>query len=119
MSRLLTQPLWNALQAPIEAARPNRRRPSLDLRGDLEIILRHGRDQGSWTAAAEGDVRRGQRAYLLFYQWNRRGAWTRLVEAAALEPELAPLMPLLRQPAPEVAPPGGKRRGRKPRAQTG
>jgi transposase len=118
MSRLLTQTLWNALQGPIQIARPNRRRPSLDLRGDLEIILRHGRDGGSWTAAADGDARRGQRAYLLFYQWNRRGAWARLVEAAASDAALAPIMPWLRQPAPNAAPPGGRRRGRKPRAKT-
>jgi transposase len=117
MTRLLTQTLWNALQKPIEAARPNRRRPSLDLRGDLEIILRHGRDGGSWTAAAGGDARRAQRAYLLFYQWNRRGAWARLVEAAALDANLAPIMPWLRQDPPHAAPPGGKRRGRKPHAQ--
>jgi transposase len=118
MSQILTQTLWNALQGPIQAARPNRRRPSIDLRGDFEIILRRGRDGCSWSAAAGRDARRGQRAYFLFYQWNRRGAWARLVETAASDPTLAPIMPWLSQPAPNTAPPGGKRRGRKPRAKT-
>lgn len=116
MTQLITQSIWNALQHPIKYARPNRRRPSLDLRSDLETILRHGRDGGSWTEAANGDARQGQRAYLLFYQWYRRGAWTRFVEAVARDPHLLSILPFLQQNPPEPAPPHGKRRGRKPRS---